>query len=117
MRQVGVVAAAALYALDHHVDRLRIDHEHAKKLARTISQFDFLKVMGAQPETNIVIFHIDQAWGTAHKFTTELERHGVRAMAFSPTAIRMVTHLDLSTQQIDQACEVIQSICIKGLAN
>jgi threonine aldolase len=38
-------------------------------------------------------------------------------MAFSPTAIRMVTHLDLSTQQIDQACEVIQSICIKGLAN
>ena len=117
MRQVGVVAAAALYALDHHVDRLRIDHEHAKKLARTISQFDFLKVMGAQPETNIVIFNIDQSWGTEHNFTTYLDRHGVKAKAINPTPIRIVTHYDLSTQQIDQACEVIQSICIKGLAN
>jgi len=117
MRQVGVVAAAALYALDHHVDRLKIDHEHAKQLARTIRQFEFLKVMGAQPETNIVIFHIDQAWGTAHTFATELERNGVRAMAFSPTAIRMVTHLDLSTQQIDQACQAIESICTSGLPN
>lgn len=107
MRQVGVVAAAALYALDHHIDRLAVDHEHAKRLARTVSRFDFLKVIGGEPDTNIVIFHIDKDWGTAHEFASDLERYGVRVMPFSPTAIRMVTHLDLSSQQIDQACEVI----------
>ena len=111
MRQVGIVAAAALYALDHHIDRLKIDHEHAKRLAATASRFDFLKVMGGEPETNILIFHIDEAWGTAQQFANELERRGVRVMAFSPTAIRMVTHLDVSSDQIDQACRSIHSIC------
>jgi threonine aldolase len=110
MRQVGIIAAAALYALDHHIDRLAQDHEHAKGLAAAVRPFDFLKVMGSEPETNILIFHVSEAWGTAHEFASALERHGVQAMAFSPTAIRMVTHLDITGLQIQQVCKVIERI-------
>jgi len=110
MRQVGVVAAAALYALDHHVDRLAIDHDHAKQIASAVREFDFLKVMGGEPETNILIFHVAERWGTAQAFAAELERHGVRAMAFSPVAVRMVTHLDVSSDEILQVCEIIRKI-------
>ena len=111
MRQVGIVAAAGLYALDHHVDRLAIDHKHAKLLADAVREFDFLKVLGGEPETNILIFHVSESWGTANSFAAELEKHGVKAMAFSSTAIRMVTHLDVNRQQILEACDVIRTIC------
>lgn len=110
MRQVGVVASAALYAMDHHVERLAIDHAHAKLLAQAVREFDFLKVMGDEPETNILIFHVSERWGTAQKFASDLEKQGVRVMAFSPVAIRMVTHLDVSHDQIQRACEAIRSV-------
>jgi threonine aldolase len=114
MRQVGVVASAAIYALDHHIERLAIDHEHARLLAQAVGEFDFLSVMGGEPETNILIFHVSRAWGTAQSFATELEKHGVRVMAFSPIAIRMVTHLDVSTDQIHRACEAIRRVAGKN---
>jgi len=110
MRQVGVVASAALYALDHHIERLAIDHAHARLLAQAVREFDFLKVMGDEPETNILIFHVSERWGTSQKFASDLEKLGVRVMAFSPVAIRMVTHLDVSHDQIQRACEAIRSV-------
>jgi len=113
MRQVGVVASAAMYALDHHVERLAMDHTHAKRLALAVGEFDFLKVMGGEPETNILIFHIGPMWGTAHEFAVELEKYGVKTMAFSPISIRMVTHLDVSSDQIDQACEAIRRVATR----
>ena len=113
MRQVGVVASAAMYALDHHVERLTLDHAHAKRLARAVGEFDFLRVMGGEPETNILIFHIGPTWGTAHEFAVELEKNGVKTMAFSPISIRMVTHLDVSSDQIDQACEAIRRVATR----
>jgi threonine aldolase len=110
MRQVGVVASAALYALDHHVERLAIDHQHAKQLAATVREFDFLTVMGGEPETNILIFHVAESWGSAPEFALELEKSGVRVMAFSPTSIRMVTHLDVSSEEIHRVCEMIRRV-------
>ena len=110
MRQVGIIAAAGLYALDHHIERLALDHEHAKRLAAAVRPFEFLKVMGSEPETNILIFHVSQAWGTAQQYASALEEHGVQAMAFSASAIRMVTHLDVSSEQIEQVCKVIERI-------
>jgi threonine aldolase len=110
MRQVGIIAAAGLYALDHHIERLALDHEHAKRLAAAVRPFEFLKVMGSEPETNILIFHVSQAWGTAQQYAAALEELGVQAMAFSSSAIRMVTHLDVSSEQIEQVCRVIERI-------
>ena len=110
MRQVGIIAAAGLYALDHHIERLALDHEHAKRLASAVRPFEFLKVMGSEPETNILIFHVSQAWGTAQQYASALEENGVQAMAFSASAIRMVTHLDVSSEQIEQVCKVIERI-------
>lgn len=110
MRQVGIIAAAGLYALDHHIERLALDHEHAKRLAAAVRPFEFLKVMGSEPETNILIFHVSQAWGTAQQYASALEEHGVLSMAFSASAIRMVTHLDVSGEQIEQVCRVIERI-------
>jgi threonine aldolase len=110
MRQVGIIAAAGLYALDHHIERLALDHEHAKRLAAAVRPFEFLKVMGSEPETNILIFHVSQAWGTAQQYAAALEEHGVQAMACSSSAIRMVTHLDVSSEQIEQVCKVIERI-------
>ena len=66
--------------------------------------------MGGEPETNILIFHVSEKWGTAQRFATELENQGVRVMAFSPIAIRMVTHLDVSNEQIQRACEAIRRV-------
>ena len=110
MRQVGIIAAAGLYALDHHIERLALDHEHAKRLAAAVRPFEFLKVMGSEPETNILIFHVSQAWGTAQQYASALDENGVQAMAFSASAIRMVTHLDVSSEQIEQVCKVIERI-------
>lgn len=110
MRQVGIVAAAAMYALDNHIDRLAIDHQHAKQIADAIREFDFLQVMGGEPETNILIFHVSEDWGTAQQYATELLKHGILAMPFSPYAVRMVTHLDVTPEQVLRVCESIRMI-------
>ncbi len=114
MRQSGLLAAGALHALEHHVQRLEIDHQHAKLLADAIRSSPHLQVMGGEPETNIVIFHVAPQWGTAARFAEALAAAGVRVMAFSPTSIRLVTHLDVDTQDIEVACQAIRSVASAG---
>lgn len=110
MRQVGILAAAAIYALDHHVDRLHEDHANAKLLAKAIAECSFLQLADSEPETNIVIFHIDPAWGTADRFVDQLKSHSVLSLAFGPQSVRLVTHLDVSREQILEACQIIRNI-------
>jgi threonine aldolase len=107
MRQAGIVAAGALYALDHHIERLAEDHAHAKVLAEAVRSVPGLRLLGDQVETNIVIFKIDAALGTASNFASKLLDRGVQVLAFGPQSIRMVTHLDVDRQQIDEACQAI----------
>ncbi len=114
MRQSGLLAAGALHALEHHVQRLEIDHQHAKLLADAVRSSPHLQVMGGEPETNIVIFHVAPQWGTAARFAEALAATGVRVMAFSPTSIRLVTHLDVDTQDIEVACQAIRSVASSG---
>jgi threonine aldolase len=57
-----------------------------------------------------VIFHVDPAWGPASVFAEKLASHGVRSMAFSPTSIRLVTHLDVDSQAIERACQAIEAV-------
>lgn len=107
MRQAGYLAAAAIYALDHHVERLREDHEKARKLAAAVQQLPF--VSQVRPvKTNILIFDVE-APHTAESFLAVLAAKGVKAVAFGPQTVRMVTHLDVSMEEIERVCEVLDS--------
>ncbi|MFO0012641.1 MAG: threonine aldolase family protein [Planctomycetota bacterium] len=110
MRQAGVVAAGALYALEHHFARLAEDHENARRLADTIRSLPGLSVLGDHVETNIVIFRIDPSWGTAAEFARNLLNEGVQVLAFGPQSIRMVTHLDVNRSQVEAACAALERV-------
>ncbi len=110
MRQVGIVAAGALYALEHHLTRLSDDHDNAKLLALAISHCKSLCLSDDEPDTNIVIFHIANEWGTAAQFSESLQNLGVLSLPFGPQSVRLVTHLDVSRDQIIKACEAIASV-------
>lgn len=107
MRQAGIIAAGALYALEHHFERLAEDHAHAKYLAEAVRSVPGLQLLDDDVETNIVIFKIDAAVGTASNFAKKLLDRGVQVLPFGPQSIRMVTHLDVSRYQIQEACEAI----------
>jgi threonine aldolase len=108
MRQAGVVAAAALYALEHHVDRLVDDHTHAKILADAVTSCPKLELRPAKIDTNIVIFHVDPSLGTAADVVAQMKSQGVWMYAISPQSIRAVTHLDVSRRDIEHAAEVVR---------
>jgi threonine aldolase len=110
MRQVGFIAAGALYALEYQFERMEEDHRHAAQLADTIRNAHGLSILGERVETNIVIFRVHAALGTASEFVHKLKEQGVLALAFGPQSIRMVTHLDVTSDAIDQACAAIQRI-------
>lgn len=107
MRQAGLLAAAALYALENHVERLAEDHTNAKRLAEAIAATAGLQLDPLRVDTNIVIFRVDANLGTAAEFVTKLADAGVAVNAVGPQKIRAVTHLDVSREQIEQACEAI----------
>ena len=110
MRQAGVVAAGALYALENHIERLADDHLNAKRLAEAVRAVPGLRLLGDQVETNIVIFKIDTALGTASSFASKLFDLGVQVLACGPQSIRMVTHLDVDCSQVGKACDAIVQV-------
>lgn len=107
MRQAGVIAAGALYALRHHVDRLAEDHAHAQQLAAAIEATPGLTLRPAQVETNIVVFEVSPEMGTSGYFVSKLAERGVLMIPFGPQLIRAVTHLDVNGEQIALACQVL----------
>ena len=107
MRQAGILAAAALYALDHHVDRLAEDHANAQLLANAVRATPGLSLISDPVDTNMVIFKIDRAAGTASAFCERLKQRGVLALAIAPQAVRMVTHLDVAREGAVKAAEAI----------
>lgn len=113
MRQIGYLAAAGLYALTHHVQRLHEDHAHARRLAQTLEQLPCVAAL-RPVHTNIVIFDLAGDL-SAERFLAELSRHGVRASAFGPRTVRFVTHLDVSADQIEQVCAILEGP-LRGLA-
>lgn len=117
MRQIGILAAGALYALKHQMDRLEDDHANARLLARTVGQIPSLCLSDEVPDTNIVIFHVAKNWGTAAQFSDSLKYAGVLSLAFGPQSVRLVTHLDVSREQIESACEAIRNVANQGVVN
>jgi threonine aldolase len=108
MRQAGIVAAAGLYALDHHVDRLAEDHANARRLAEGLAEIEGVTVDPV--ETNMVFFAVDDAPGLC----AALEREGVRMGAVGPSRVRAVTHLDVDAAGIDLALETIRAIVVRA---
>ena len=117
MRQIGILAAGALYALKHQMDRLADDHANARLLARTVGQIPSLSLIDEEPDTNIVIFHVAKNWGTAAQFSDSLKQTGVLSLAFGPQSVRLVTHLDVSREQIESACEATRNVASQGVVN
>ncbi|MGH7509288.1 MAG: threonine aldolase family protein [Gemmatimonadales bacterium] len=110
MRQAGIIAAAGVYALRHHVDRLAEDHERARQLASGLAALPGIALSPEQVETNIVIFDVKGAGLTADEFASRtLARHGVRFSVLGPTSVRAVTHLDVPPDGIERALEAARS--------
>jgi threonine aldolase len=100
MRQAGVLAAAGLHALDHHLERLADDHEHARLLAQACG------VDPAGVDTNIVVVPHDDAAG----FVARAAEAGVRVGAVGPRTVRLVTHLDVDRTAAERAAEVLGAL-------
>ncbi len=109
MRQAGVLAAAALYAIDHHVERLREDHKNAKRLASFVEQVRGLTIL-FPVETNIVVARVDETVFTAEALLAKLKERGVLAVPFGTGRVRMVTHLDASADDIERAGEILLAL-------
>ncbi|MCA9158323.1 MAG: low specificity L-threonine aldolase [Planctomycetales bacterium] len=109
MRQAGIIAAGALYALEHNIGRLGEDHQHARLLAEAIECSPGLYLDPA-PQTNIVVVRLEPHLGTSREFTASLLQHGVGALPFGPQHFRLVTHLDVKRPQVQRAGEIIEQL-------
>lgn len=108
MRQAGFLAAAGIYALNHHINRLADDHTHAKALANALAEANF--VSSVMPvETNIVLFDVRKGLN-ADNVVKQFEQKGILCSSTSAQTIRFVTHLDVSSGMIDQTIEQILNL-------
>ena len=114
MRQVGVLAAAGLVALDTMIDRLADDHANARRLANGLANIDGLRLDPETVHTNIVIFQVDPSLATAQELIGALDREGVKVGSPGKGLIRMVTHRQINGEDVDEALVRI-SKAVKGL--
>ena len=110
MRQAGIIAAAALFALENHVDRLADDHANAQRLAEAIRQIDRLQLEPETVDTNLVFFTVEPSLGTAAEFASRLKGRGLLMLPTSPTKIRAVTHLDVNGNDVNRAIEILKEV-------
>jgi len=110
MRQIGILAVAGLYALEHNISRLKQDHDHAKTLGRALHTMKKITINPGEVETNIVIFDVAETGMDATEVVDRLKQQGVLMLAISQTRIRAVTHLDVSEADIHQAIDVLGSV-------
>ena len=110
MRQVGILAAAGLYALEHNLGRLADDHANARLIARRLAGSDRIVIDLDTVQTNILIFDLAEGAPDATAVVTRAGERGVLMFSFGPRTIRLVTHLDVSTEACEHAVEVILEI-------
>jgi threonine aldolase len=110
MRQAGILAAAALYALDHNVERLVEDHRHAHLLGDALGRLPGLTVDLPQPSTNILMVDLGAGLPAGDAFSRQLAERGVLCLALGPRRLRLVTHLDVSTADCQRAAAVFSEL-------
>ncbi|MEP6596927.1 MAG: GntG family PLP-dependent aldolase, partial [Ginsengibacter sp.] len=108
MRQAGYLAAAGIYALEYNVERLALDHLHAKQIAEALLKKDFTGKM-LPVETNMIIFEVIGFY-TAKTLTEAFQKFSILVMTISPTQIRLVLHLDISDEMVSETINVIQQL-------
>ncbi len=109
MRQAGFLAAAGIYALDHHIDRLAEDHKKAKDLGALLEHLDFVKKV--EPiETNIIIFEIDNELLSAEEFTKKLAQNNIHFISMGQGKLRMVTHLDYTYEMHETTIKLLKGL-------
>jgi threonine aldolase len=106
MRQAGILAAAGMYALDHHVDRLAEDHSNARRLADALAELPGVDIEPERVETNIVVFGVPDAFA----LSGELYERGVQLAPLGPQRLRAVTHLDVGPADVDRAISVFRQL-------
>jgi threonine aldolase len=115
LRQAGIVAAAALYAIDHHIERLAEDHAHAKLFAERLAEIDGIVVDPERIETNLVFFDVQPVYGTAAQLSAALRTRGVNINPTGAQQLRGCTHLDVDRDGVLRAAEAIQESLSSGL--
>lgn len=110
MRQAGILAAACLYALDHHLERLTEDHANARELALALAEIPGVRVEVDLVETNIVIFDVGDTEMGVDEILQRLRERGVLMVPFGPTLIRAVTHLDASREAVLAAAAAVAAV-------
>lgn len=108
MRQAGFLAAAGIYALDHHVVRLKEDHVHARAIGTVLQQQPYVKSI-MPVDTNIIIFRLDDRH-KADDFVHKLHHQGIKCNTFGHQMVRFVTHLDVTPQMVDYVIEVLMKV-------
>lgn len=109
MRQIGILAAAGLIALEDGPERLHQDHENARRLGEGIAQIEGVSIDPSKVQTNIVIFDVSHTGKTASEICARLKEAGVLAIGISETQIRMVTHCDVSSAEIAQTVSALEA--------
>jgi len=114
MRQAGIIAAGALYALEHNIERLAEDHANARRLAEALAELPGIQLDPAVVETNIVLFDVDPSLGTAQDAVGKMDAVGLKMLAVAPQRVRALTHLDVSSAQTDETIVRLRRLFGKG---
>jgi threonine aldolase len=110
MRQTGIYAASAMYALDHHRERIADDHAHARVLAEALAACPGVRLDLATVQSNIIVFHLEPGTMDAATLVARARERGVLLNAFNARTVRAVTHLDVSAAQVAQAAAVLADL-------
>lgn len=110
MRQVGILAAAALYALENNVERLAEDHQHAKMLANALTKIKGFQIDPDHVETNIVVFDVSNSGLTVDEIVGKMKEKGVLLVPFGATLVRAVTSLQVTREDIEKTTQIFQEL-------
>ncbi|MBC8309470.1 MAG: aminotransferase class I/II-fold pyridoxal phosphate-dependent enzyme [Phycisphaerales bacterium] len=111
MRQSGILAGAAIYAIKNHLERLKADHSHAKMLAKGLNTIDGITCNAENTQTNLVFFDIDKMLGDGVSLCRKLWENGVLAESLDLQKIRFVTHLNVTVTEIEKAIQITADVC------
>ncbi|HPD15594.1 MAG TPA: low-specificity L-threonine aldolase [Planctomycetota bacterium] len=114
MRQAGILAAAAIYALQHNVERLAEDHANARLLAQGLAEIDTLDLDPGEVETNMVFFDCSRTGMTAAALKHTMAKAGVLMYDTAPHRIRLVTHLDVTREQVLDAVAIFKRVLMSA---
>ncbi len=99
MRQVGILGAACIYAIDNNLQKLELDHQHANEIANCLREKDWVKSI-LPVETNMIIFEVDEQKTSVLQILDLLKEKNILAVQFGPKQIRLVFHLDIKAEMI-----------------